>query len=220
MDAWEARIVEAIQGGLRCEAADRVGVFLKEAGQHWLFFVILGALFGALAIVELVRSRRVERPTPPRRLPPAIWAAVLLALSAGTANLVGQLALKGPIDRAAPSVRFPDRIEEITYGSNAGCFPSNHAAAAFAGVTALAFVYGFLRTLPAFAIAGLVALSRIYCGSHYPSDVLAGAALGILVACLFAWATRRWRPRRARREAVPAAPPSSALSAVEGPVPR
>jgi undecaprenyl-diphosphatase len=42
------------------------------------------------------------------------------------------------------------------------------------------------------AAAGLVAWSRMYLGSHYLSDVLAGAALGTLVGAVLALAIRRW----------------------------
>ena len=62
-------------------------------------------------------------------------------------------------------------------------FPSGHAATAVAGALAGA------RIVPAAApvlwgLATLVALSRIYVGVHYPSDVAAGALLGVLCAYL------------------------------------
>ena len=58
--------------------------------------------------------------------------------------------------------------------------PSGHTTAAFAGALVLATLPGW--GLGAVSIACLVGLSRMYMGAHYPTDVLAGAALGSLCA--------------------------------------
>ncbi len=56
-------------------------------------------------------------------------------------------------------------------------FPSAHATTAVAGATALGRVAPRAR-LPLYTLAGLICLGRPYLGMHYPSDVLAGVALG------------------------------------------
>jgi membrane-associated phospholipid phosphatase len=61
-----------------------------------------------------------------------------------------------------------------------GSFPSGHVSAAFAGATLLERNFGELAAIPAYAVATLVAYSRIESGWHFPSDVLAAAAIGIL----------------------------------------
>lgn len=79
-----------------------------------------------------------------------------------------------------------------THGNS---FPSGHASNNFAMATVVAVFYrrwGWLAFLP----AALVAYSRIYVGSHWPSDVIVSCFLGagiafLVVACLDgAW--RRW----------------------------
>ncbi len=63
-------------------------------------------------------------------------------------------------------------------------FPSAHASTSFAG--AFAYTRLGLPGVPLYALAKSLAVSRLYLGVHYPSDVLAGAAFGWLVG---AWAT-------------------------------
>ena len=67
-------------------------------------------------------------------------------------------------------------------------WPSGHAATAFAGAATLAWLVPRFRLLW-YALAVLIAYSRLYNGVHYPTDVLSGAILGLLVA----WVVRRLR---------------------------
>ncbi|MDO8562573.1 MAG: phosphatase PAP2 family protein [Candidatus Limnocylindria bacterium] len=76
-------------------------------------------------------------------------------------------------------------------------FPSGDTALSFGAATALAVTWPAAR-LPVLLVAAAVGVSRVVVGAHYPSDVLAGALVG--VACGLAaqrlWAIviwRRWR---------------------------
>jgi membrane-associated phospholipid phosphatase len=64
-------------------------------------------------------------------------------------------------------------------GSNYS-FPSGHTSSAFATATVLQRHYGWKVGLPAYALAGYVGGSRLAENRHYLSDVLFGAAIGII----------------------------------------
>lgn len=65
-------------------------------------------------------------------------------------------------------------------GSSQTSFPSGHSSTTFATATVLQRHYGWKVGVPAYAVAGYVATSRLAENKHYLSDVLFGAALGIV----------------------------------------
>lgn len=67
-------------------------------------------------------------------------------------------------------------------------FPSGHAGAAFAAASALYFERSRLW-IPAGVLAVLIAFSRLYLYVHYPSDVLVGAMIGIMIGWAAAFFT-------------------------------
>lgn len=70
-------------------------------------------------------------------------------------------------------------------------FPSGHVANAFGAATVLAWFFPAVR-IPLYLVAGLVAVSRVLRGSHFPTDVWAGAVLGVVVGSVAAVGLRRW----------------------------
>ncbi len=100
--------------------------------------------------------------------------------------------LKHLIGRPRPRFAHGDEFvlsPSLTSGLDA--FPSGHAANAFGAATVLAWYVPALRA-PLFLTAGLVCLSRIIRGSHFPTDVFAGAVLGVLIGSLAAAGLKRW----------------------------
>lgn len=102
----------------------------------------------------------------------ATKGAVSLAIS----FILGFL-LKKVLSRPRPYVAMADTnaIDKIWRDYS---FPSGHTTASFS----LAINYAMFYTqfaIPLALVAILVGISRIYLGHHYPSDILAGAALGM-----------------------------------------
>ncbi len=62
-------------------------------------------------------------------------------------------------------------------------FPSGHTGASFAAASALFFSRNKFGVF-AFVVAALIGFSRLYLYVHYPSDVLAGALIGIMLGWL------------------------------------
>lgn len=104
-------------------------------------------------------------------------------LLVGGALLAAHLAttgVKDAVDRVRPPARLPE-IEPLVSVPSSAAFPSGHAATGFAA--ALILAVSLPRHAAAFvALAGAIAFSRLYVGVHFPSDVAAGAVLGLLVA--------------------------------------
>jgi undecaprenyl-diphosphatase len=65
-------------------------------------------------------------------------------------------------------------------------FPSNHAVNNFAAAVFFGMLYPGMRWI-FYITAFLVAISRVYLGLHYPSDILAGALIGIFAGFIFGY---------------------------------
>lgn len=84
------------------------------------------------------------------------------------------------LHRPRPFVSVHD-VHVLISRPSSGSLPSAHATTAFAGAVLLSWFWPRWRL--AFAVLALaIAFSRVYVGVHYPTDVLAGAALGGFVA--------------------------------------
>ena len=91
-----------------------------------------------------------------------------------------ELILKNIFIRVRPENAFTKEVIQIMSGSNDYSFPSGHATIAFAAAYILSRQRKKLSWL-FYLLAFFVAISRVYLGKHYPSDVLAGAILGLLI---------------------------------------
>jgi undecaprenyl-diphosphatase len=124
-----------------------------------------------------------------------VWSADLISLG-----------IKAATGRPRPFAELPgiDTLIGATVGQS---LPSGHAATSFAGAVILTYLLP--RGAPVFfLLAVAISFSRIYVGVHYPSDVLAGAALGTVVSLTALAVLRLRRPISAGRRQSAGAPPA------------
>jgi membrane-associated phospholipid phosphatase len=140
---------------------ERAVARFSRLGQHGAVWLALGAAGWAV--------------DPPRR---GRWAR---ASGVVAATFALNTALKLIVRRPRPELAG---LSPLTGTPTKLSFPSAHASTSFAG----ACVYARLGApaAPLYALAGGLACSRLYLGVHYPSDLVAGAALGTLTAGLLA----------------------------------
>ena len=107
-------------------------------------------------------------------LDPPARRAYLRATKVTLAAFAANQAIKLVVRRHRPQVEgLPPLVDTMSRRS----YPSAHATTAFAAAASLP-----LPAAPLYALAAAMALSRVYLGVHYPSDTLAGAALGSAIA--------------------------------------
>lgn len=143
--------------GPRREAVAKFLALLGEYGWIWL------AIGVVLALVD--GDRREE------------W---LMAGILGPFAIGLNFAVKLVVKRQRPQI---EGYPPLGGAPSSLSFPSAHSTAAFAVATAMTRVDSAAAVL--FVLAALIAVGRPYLGMHYPSDVLGGAVLGVLLGLVW-----------------------------------
>lgn len=137
--------------------------YLGEDGLFWIILAVVLCLF---------------RKT--RRFGVFLAGALLIEV------LCNELVLKSIFERPRPFNYQPWQdaglyvFPEIVPRPSSFSFPSGHTASSFAAATVL-FCANKKWGTPALVLAALIGFSRVYCGVHYCTDVLAGMLVGIVV---------------------------------------
>lgn len=127
----------------------------SSLGEHAGLWLVVGAIGTAVDVPRRERWRK------------AVTGVALAYLA--------NFGLKNVFRRKRPLLEdLPQLIKTPTALS----FPSAHATSSFAAARAYS---PLLPTGPLYAIAGTMALSRVYLGVHYPTDILAGATFGTIM---------------------------------------
>jgi undecaprenyl-diphosphatase len=112
---------------------------------------------------------------------PEKHAAVVTAGLSSGAGLVVYLTVKRATRRKRPCALEPHCWARLVPPDQYS-FPSGHTITAFAVATSLSFFYPTLAVL-LFCFALCIAVSRIILGMHFLTDVVAGALIGVGLAC-------------------------------------
>lgn len=180
MQTFEFAILNWIQLHCRCEVLDVALPAVSWICNHGEVWILLAAV-----LLMLKKTRRI-----------GVVLSVALLLDLLCCNVI----LKPLVNRVRPC-DINTAVQLLVARPLDGSFPSGHTAVSFAAVSALRAA-GSRLWKPAFALALLIAFSRLYLYVHWPSDVLAGAVLGILLGYAARWLTAVLEHRLRRRPGV------------------
>ena len=159
MDVIEFQILYTLQE-LRTPLVDGLMVFITSLGDHGWFWLLMGVL-----LFSFPRTR-------------LLGGCMLISIAAGF--LLGNVMLKNIVARQRPCWLDPS-VELLVPVPKDFSFPSGHSLVSFEGAVCI-FLFNRKWGIPALMLAVLTAFSRLYLFVHFPTDVLAGIVMGIVIA--------------------------------------
>ena len=172
-----------VQEVLRAPALDAFFSAFTQLGNGGMLYIAL-----SLALLVHPKTRRA-----------GFWALIAMLFGLLCTNVI----LKHLVGRARPWL-VVEGLEHLVIENDPNSFPSGHTCAAFAaGATWARYAGSRWWKVLCVGQAALMGFSRLYVGVHFPTDVLAGCAVGLFCAWLAwrvsQWAEPRWRARREGR---------------------
>lgn len=170
IQSFDASILMYIQEHLRCAFLNGFLSFITQLGNAGFIWILLGI---ALLIPEKTRRGGFD---------------MLLCLV--FAFVVNDLIIKPSVVRERPFTTLQE-LEILIKEPSSYSFPSGHANSSFASAYALTRAFG-KKGAWSYVLAALIAFSRCYVGVHYPSDILAGMAVGTICSALAYYLSKRF----------------------------
>ena len=161
LSIFEAGFLVWIQENLRAPVLNEIMVFITKLGDGGVFWIVV-----ALALLVFKKTRKA-----------GIQCAVAMLLTLLVVNAI----MKPSIARTRPY----DMIEGLNIlisPSHDFSFPSGHTANSFSCAWVMLRRLPKKFGVPALVLALLISFSRLYIGVHFPSDVLGGALIAIILA--------------------------------------
>ncbi len=165
MNAWELNILYWIREHLTCPFLDWLMPPLSALSAHGEIWILLAAV-----LMCIPKTRR---------------AGVTMGVTLLMGYLIGNLGLKNLIGRIRPYELAPD-VTLLVERLHDFAFPSGHTLASVGAATALTLYHRRWGAV-ALTLAAAIGFSRLYLFVHYPTDVVAGALLGVALAFAARW---------------------------------
>ena len=151
---------------------------ITDAGKsQWYLFPLAGYL---ALVIAMIRMKPNDRPLWSARLAKAGFVFTSLAVSGLLAD-----GIKILLGRPRPVLLAQDIFNQFapfTFDARWWSFPSGHSTSVMALALAVSMLTPAWRW-PFLVFAGIIMSSRIIIAAHYPSDVMGGVAVAILVHC-------------------------------------
>ena len=167
INPFDAAVMAWIQENLHNAVTDAVLPLITHLGDAGLFWIA-----SAVVLLFFKKTRKTG-------------ALVLITML--FTYLTGELVLKNLIAR--PCHLFPE-VPLLIPRTDSFSFPSGHSASRFTAAVMLTLRHK--KAWPALILAALIAFSRVFLFVHYPTDIIAGAALGTAFAVLVYCAGNRF----------------------------
>lgn len=143
---------------------DKFMPFITERENWYIFFAVMWLTM----VIKGGRRGRI--------------AAVMIILCIIVSDQVSSTLIKHLVMRERPCTVLQG-VHLLVPCLNSFSFPSSHAVNHFAGAVVLSHFFPEYR-VPIYGTSFIIALSRVFVGVHYPSDMVGGIAIGILIGMI------------------------------------
>lgn len=171
MTTFELNILDWLQSSIRMPAGDALMPVITAFADKGIGWILL-----TLAFLLPSRTRR-------------LGATLLLSICIEV--LLCNILLKPLVARQRPFILNP-AFQLLIAAPQDYSFPSGHAAVSFACASVL-WIYRSRWRFPAAVLAFIIAFSRLYLYVHFPTDVLAGAMIGVMAGVISCRILSRFR---------------------------
>lgn len=159
----DGNILLFLQNVVRNPILDPIVIFITSLGDKGFIWIV-----GTIILLIPEKTRKIG------------WMSALALL--GSLMLNNNL-IKNLVARPRPFTVLSD-LSILIPRPGEFSFPSGHTSSSFAAAVVFYRHLPKKIGIPALVLAGLIGFSRLYVGVHYPTDVLAGAVMGVLLSYL------------------------------------